>query len=469
MTAQTATRVDPLGLVAALIDAGSVDTVYRDVYLGRARTLLAGVLSAEDVAQSEREKAELARLPVAIGRALERANWSQVRELSSRSETLRHAVEGRRREIELARGVYAVTDVKLDPFSPGLQAFTRLSAKDLGTLRDRAVHQLTTLERADRPWTDFYAARRTALQAVTLSTAEASVTTATPSIDPREAAGRALKAGDMRGLAKLADAVLAAVKSSARPASREPTSPSPLESGPASVDLLTPFSEDTRKRARRLGLDARRLESRVELASLRRYAWNPLLPDESGQIKISQVPLPAGTPDGFRERLEMLMIHPLVNSGGARHLPTLVAEDVRVEDFPDPDEGGEPPASDLLAILGLPGRRGLARIAIEQALLGRGADVVEQELGLDSRVFRLVCVPPDVHLRLGEAERWGCQPVWTHFDGYMVMADGRLRALAGGDVRYGGLYHLLGISRDYDSDRVMARFAVVRRERMVAW
>ena len=46
---------------------------------------------------------------------------------------------------------------------------------------------------------------------------------------------------------------------------------------------------------------------------------------------------------------------------------------------------------------------------------------------------------------------------------------GRLRALAGGDVRYGGLYDLLGISRDYDSDRVMARFAVVRRERMVAW
>ena len=50
-----------------------------------------------------------------------------------------------------------------------------------------------------------------------------------------------------------------------------------------------------------------------------------------------------------------------------------------------------------------------------------------------------------------------------------VMADGRLRALAGGDVRYGGLYDLLGISWDYDSDRVMARFAVVRRERMVAW
>ena len=30
------------------------------------------------------------------------------------------------------------------------------------------------------------------------------------------------------------------------------------------------------------------------------------------------------------------------------------------------------------------------------------------------------------------------------------MADGRLRALAGGDVRYGSPYDLLGISRDYD-------------------
>jgi len=49
------------------------------------------------------------------------------------------------------------------------------------------------------------------------------------------------------------------------------------------------------------------------------------------------------------------------------------------------------------------------------------------------------------------------------------MADGRPRALAGGDVRFGGLYDLLGLSRDYDSERLMARFAVVRRERMEAW
>jgi hypothetical protein len=122
--------------------------------------------------------------------------------------------------------------------------------------------------------------------------------------------------------------------------------------------------------------------------------------------------------------------------------------------------------------LRLPGRRGLPRIAIEQALLMHGARFLEKELGLDPRVFRLVCIPPDVYVRLGEAEGWGRQPFWTHFDGYLirtVMGQVRLQALAGGDVRYGGLYDVLAVSREYDSDRLLARFAVVQRARMVAW
>ena len=36
-----------------------------------------------------------------------------------------------------------------------------------------------------------------------------------------------------------------------------------------------------------------------------------------------------------------------------------------------------------------------------------GARILEKELGLDPRVFRLVCIPPDVYVRLGEAEGWG--------------------------------------------------------------
>ena len=40
---------------------------------------------------------------------------------------------------------------------------------------------------------------------------------------------------------------------------------------------------------------------------------------------------------------------------------------------------------------------------------------------------------------------------------------------AGGDARFGGLYDFLGVGRDYDSDRLVVRFAVVHRERMLAW
>jgi hypothetical protein len=469
MTAKASTRVGPLELLSKLVDCGNVDTVYRDVYLGRGRTLLANEFPLEEFRRTEQQEAELATLAPTIGRAIEKGDWLQVKELSGRAEALRRSVESQRGRMETARRVYAVTDVRLDPFSPGLRAFTRLAEKDLPALRTRTVEHLTALAAADPPWKSFYGDRRAALQALAL-TASGRRETAAVSADPREAAERALKTGDMTGLAKLADTLMAAVAPGRRaPAAPRPTSrPLPTSEKP-SGDLLTTFSDATLEGARRLGLAARRMESRAELASLRRYAWSPLFSDESGRIGVKRIAMPAGTPEAFRERLEMLVIHPLVNSGGARHLPTLVAEDILIEAFPDPREGEPPPASELLTTLRLPGRRGVSRIAIEEALLAHGAGLLERELGLDPRVFRLVCVPPDVHLRLGETEGWGRQPFWTHFDGYLVMADGRLRALAGGDVRFGGLYDLLGIGRDYDTDRVMARFAVVRRERMVAW
>ncbi len=471
MTAKATTAGDPLGLVSELIEIGNVDTVYRDVHLERARTLLGSVLSLEDFQRLEQQQTQLAELPVMITRALDKSNWPLVKELTGRAQALRQALDGRRGLIEAARGVYAVTDVRLDPFSPGLESFARIPVKDLPALRKRTVERLATLERADPPWQEFYAGRRAAFQALAVTASEQpGAASAASAGDAREAALQALKAGDMSGLARLADALMAATPPpTGKPGAHGPIAASTPAQEQPSADLFVSYSSGTLTRARRLGLAARRLESRVELASFRRYAWNPLFSDESGRIGIKQVPLPAGTPEALRERLEMLMIHPLVNSGGARHLPKLVAEDVLVEDFPDFKEGDQPPASELLKILGLPSRRGLPRIAIEQALFAHGAHVLDAELSLDPRAFRLVCIPPDVHLRLGEAEGWGRQPFWTHFDGYLVMADGRLRALAGGDVRFGGLYDLLGLSRDYDSDRVVARFSVVRRERMVAW
>src|SRR6266699_2118748 len=128
---------DAISIVSALIEAGNVDTMYRDVYLGRARMLLSPVVSLEAFHGMEQQQSALASLPLAT-----------------------------------ARGVYAVTDVKLDPFCQSLQRFTRVSAKDLPALRTRVVEQLTTLEQSDVEWKDFYAGRRAAFQTRAPVTAE---------------------------------------------------------------------------------------------------------------------------------------------------------------------------------------------------------------------------------------------------------------------------------------------------------
>jgi hypothetical protein len=459
-------------VMTALIEAGNIDTVYRDVYLDRARTVLAPVLSLEAFHRLEQERAALAELPLTIARALDRANWSLVQELSQCAQALKLAIDDKGGLLQTARSIYDVRDVRLDPFSPGLEPFTRIARRELPTLRKRTLELLETLQRADVAWNDFYGARRRAFQAQTQTFAELEADATSSPADAVESARQALKAGDLTRLAALADAQIAVGTPSTSAVSQAAhVGADRIEDAPSQELQPAAYSSETLARARHLGLTARHLERRMELASLRRYAWTPSS-DERGTSAATQVPLPSGSPEGLRDGVAMFAIHPLVNSGGARYLPNLVAEDVLVEDFPDPEEGQTPAAAELVKSLGLPGRRGLPRIAIEQALLMHGARILEKDLGLDPRVFRLVCIPPDVYVRVGEAEGWGRQPFWTHFDGYLirtVMGQVRLQALAGGDVRYGGLYELLAVGRDYDSDRLLARFAVVQRARMVAW
>jgi len=71
-------------------------------------------------------------------------------------------------------------------------------------------------------------------------------------------------------------------------------------------------------------------------------------------------------------------------------------------------------------------------------------------------------------MRLGRERNWGQWHHWTHFDGYQVVRGNRLRALVGGDGRFGGVADLVSISRTDAHEGVYARFAVVRRARMVA-
>ena len=80
MTATEVTKVDPVGLAAQLIDAGHADTVYRAVYLQRARTLLGGVFSMEEFGIPRR------RRPSSSGsRSRSAARWKRPTGRGSRS------------------------------------------------------------------------------------------------------------------------------------------------------------------------------------------------------------------------------------------------------------------------------------------------------------------------------------------------------------------------------------------------
>jgi glucose-6-phosphate isomerase len=155
------------------------------------------------------------------------------------------------------------------------------------------------------------------------------------------------------------------------------------------------------------------------------------------------------------------------------------AEEVRAEDTPDwlvPHRvfEGNRPSNIILAGRLTPETLGMLVALYEHSVFTQGAiwqiDSFDQwgvELGkvLAQRII------PELE---SPAEPWlghdsSTNNLIRRYRAGRTGADGRLRALAGGDVRFGGLYDLLGIGRDYDSDRVMARFAVVRRERMVAW
>jgi len=154
-----------------------------------------------------------------------------------------------------------------------------------------------------------------------------------------------------------------------------------------------------------------------------------------------------------------------LNSGGARYLPTLTAETALVEDFAENESAADAP-SKLLAALGLSQRSGRSRVEIESALGRSGPEILEKTLQLDPMEFRLVCIPYDLYTRFGRERGFGKWSHWTHLDGYQVMAGNRLRALVGGDGRFGGLNDLVSISPSDARDGVYARFAVVRRARM---
>jgi hypothetical protein len=461
-----------LATVTRLVTAADGDTLYRDVYLHRAAELLSPIVTEASWVASVGSRDQLARLLAQARAAVGQQDWANVHETGARAASLQRSLDADKAVLDVAETVYGASPVALDPFSPGLTSKRWGSAAQARTDVSAALGELAS---ADATRRDLYAARQRAVEGLVVPGAPAAGAPAPPtsSASAEQQALQALERGDASALETLAASMLGG-----RTATAGDAGPAAARGAIVVPDALgEPFPAASVGKAKSLGLEAveTKLGSGAVAGAIRdfieRHALgaSPAVHDRSKDgiarmaVAATEVAVPAEVAAVFAETVSLFALHLYVNSAGVRYVPIPAPrETVLVEPHAEGDETVTP----LLRELGLERRRGVSRDDIEDRLQKHGPRVVGELLGLDPLAFRIVCVPPDVFMRAGRDRGWGGRPEWTHFDGYQVMRGGRIRALVGGHAQYGGLYDLCSISRDDARENTLARFAVVRRERL---
>jgi hypothetical protein len=463
-------------IVGLLVDVAKSDTVYRDLHLKRARELLSATLDEASYRALGSIATEIDDLTSRSRSAVLHQDWTQAAEVSARIETLRERQATTRNLAVLGKEVYDAEPIVFEPFSPGkhLAAQSRAGQAELLTqLRDA----LTSLAKLDSAASAFYEKRRSYFSALEIKVEVAAQKgTQRDRKQVEQLAMEAAERGDTAALQRLAKE-LQDWKESGPVAAAAVSVPLVLRRYECPVDLSAPFPPQVIERARELGLVEAHTVPMSELAKVREAIYIhvdqpvPSHPDmEREGVLRSRALAELGIPpeldtEDSRVLAGQFIQQIFVNSGGARYLPPLTVESVLWEDFAENESTADQP-SKLLTALGLAKRNGCSHAQIESALMRSGAEIVENQLGLDPVEFRLVCIPYDLYARFGRERGFGKWSHWTHLDGYQVMAGNRLRALAGGDGRFGGVWDVVSISPIDANEGNYARFAVVRRARM---
>jgi hypothetical protein len=469
--AALASKETILAIVGQLIEISKLDTLFRDLYIHRARALLGTFFSVGSYLQLKETKAEIPWVEKQLRASVERNDWKRCTELTERLRELRKRTDAGSHFAKVAEAVYeGASDVSIDPFSSGLNIFVSATNASLLGSRAEAINILHALERSDPEKSDFYAKRVTDFKRLKISTA--ATVTHEERVDASQLQQVALSALDAGDLSKF-DQVLASLtrEPQTKQKKQDEIDLKPGEAAELGNDLLYSFTEQTLSAARELGLAPARTQSRRQFAYLIPHGWQPSFRQDEirkwSKEKLSKLTYPSDTTNGAREAIEFFLLNPFITSAGTRYRVCLVVEDFLLEDFPEPDSKEEIP-SRLLSMLKLPSRWGLTRNEIENALLEHGLKILD-ELQLDTEQFRLVVIPADLYTHLGPQRGWGQKEMWTHFDGYRVLEGGKLQSLAGGDKRFGGTHDVVSFSNDYASGKILTRFAVVQRKRLMDW
>lgn len=452
-----------LELAQMLADVAENDTEYRDIYLRRAHQIVDPIISLQALDAVRAERARHAKLREEANQALDLGDWERVRNLARELSGLEARLAATAQLVTVAEKVYGA-GTNIEPHALGAYLVSPLSSAELERAQQRTATQLEQLAKRDEPWRALYATRRTAIATVPVATRPQTPSAATEVF--REEARGALRAGRWSELARLAENAGTGDRGD---------EPHGCACGSLAVPVRASVEEDIveTEAASRYGFSPVRLEARENLRRFMgcRCALSPRPSDEPLTDE------PRGKPSAtcacrehcrdvgknVLDALDFLKHRAFLTSLGTRYLPLFDAEAVLVETFPDADTEPGP----LLERLRLSTRLGLSRLEVDGALAAHGAAAVE-EMSLNPVEYVLMPVPFDVYLRAAPAFGWGTRPWWTHLDGYQVLRGWRLRALAGGNARYGGAANLCSIGREDPRDGLLLRLAVLRRRRFVA-
>jgi len=445
-----------LSTLHALVSLSNADPSFADHYLSRAEALLASSCSRDRYWALKTQQSRLREITTELRRTVTRGDWTRVASLAREGEEIRARLAAESEILLIADAVYGPRARHFSAVSLGLSGVVAQPDSILIRSRDDILARLQRLGTDDAAWAPFYRARAAHFGGVHVAGNGGS----RPALDDRELRQRILDAvdrGEFTRIMSLVDSV-GGHHSPSGDGSRQD-----LAESDATPELTGGFPGAAVAEAERLGLEVATLAAAQQLEHYV-HAAAPSGPEPGdGATCTCGRECPAAMRAGLRHNLDLLIGHAFINSAGSRYLPTFQAETLLIETFPE----SEPDArTGLVAELGLSHRRGLPRLAIEDALLTRGPTICSN-LGLDPTDFALVCVPFDAYLRLAPHRGWGQQELWTHMDGYQVTRNLDLWALVGGNARFGGSHDLSSVARRYDSDHLTVRLAVVRRDRLL--
>lgn len=453
---------ETLTTVRALVYLHSVDLLYADRYLHRAAVLMPQLCSREQYEKLYRDERELPAMQARLRQATEDADWTAVRNLARAAAEASDRLARHSQTLPVAAAVYGAKQLNAEPIALALSGVLAHPTPALVRGRELVLSQLLWLQDHDPEWRAFYAARRRHFELLQLHR----VGTAHPGLGSAHLRERILSAidrGDFTEVQRLTQALATEQNGTTARLCAPPVAAARV------LALAAPFPSRAVDLAAPMGCAV------AELPALRWLNEHMCAegPDRASPERPSGTSFSAGEDDcrpaareigaTLRENLNLLLERPFISSGGLRYLPWFGPETVLVETFPETEPDADTP---LLRSLGLERRRGLPRLAVENALLTRGSQAVA-ELGLDPQEFTVTCIPFDVYLRLAPAHGWGQREMWTHFDGYEVTRNLHLWGLVGGHASYGGPEDLSIVARNYVSERVTLRLAIVRRERFL--